>query len=74
MKTTIWLAANKGGSECLFQKKPWKNLICGNAFWDGPIEGIRLPKGTIEKLIGKKLTWKDKPFKYKGFETNKTTI
>lgn len=25
--------------------------------------GIELPKGTIELLIGKKLTWKDKPIK-----------
>lgn len=24
----------------------------------------RLPQGTIEKLIGRKLTWKDKPYKY----------
>lgn len=23
-----------------------------------------LPKGTIEKLIGKKLTWQDKPYKF----------
>lgn len=26
---------------------------------------ILLPKGTIEKIIGRKLTWKDKPVKMK---------
>ena len=25
-----------------------------------------LPKGSIEKLIGKKLTWKDEPVEIKG--------
>ena len=25
----------------------------------------KLPKGSIEKLIGKKLTWKDEPFEFK---------
>ena len=25
-----------------------------------------LPKGTIEKVIGKKLTWEDEPYEYYG--------
>ena len=28
-------------------------------------KGIKLPKGSIEKLIGKKLTWRDEPVKLK---------
>ena len=27
-------------------------------------EIVVLPKGTIEKLIGKKLTWEDEPYEY----------
>ena len=27
---------------------------------------IYLPKGTIEKVIGKRLTWEDKPYFYSG--------
>jgi Fe-S-cluster containining protein len=26
---------------------------------------VYLPKGSIEKLIGKKLTWEDEPYEYK---------
>lgn len=32
--------------------------------FDKRSSAIKLPKGTIELLIGKKLTWKDKPFKF----------
>lgn len=28
-----------------------------------PFSGVILPKGFIEKMIGKKLTWEDEPFK-----------
>lgn len=31
-------------------------------FLSGP---INLPKGSIEKLIGKKMTWKDEPIELK---------
>lgn len=33
-----------------------KNIYC---------DEVKLPKGSIEKLIGKKLTWKDEPVKVK---------
>lgn len=28
-----------------------------------PFTGVILPKGTIEKIIGRKITWEDEPFK-----------
>ena len=31
--------------------------------------GLKLPQGTIEKLVGKKLTWEDEPIKYFGEQT-----
>jgi hypothetical protein len=36
--------------------------VC-SGFWDVEREGsCQLPNGTIEKLIGKKLTWADEPY------------
>lgn len=43
-----------------FEWMGWKNVY-------GEVCTItRLPKGTIEKLIGKKLTWDDEPYEYNG--------
>lgn len=40
----------------------WGIEICGP--YNNDIDyGIELPKGTIELLIGRKLTWKDNPIK-----------
>lgn len=46
------------GNECIYDKKPKRCL----GFWKTE-NGVYvdLPKGTIEKLIGKKLTWEDEP-------------
>lgn len=57
-----WLAVDKDGTECLFTKKPQKNIkdqmwcvIALNAAC------IELPEGSIKQLIGRDLTWDDKP-------------
>ena len=48
-----------------------KYMIENFSFWDDfqtDVDGdkidttIELPKGTIEKIIGKKLTWEDEPY------------
>lgn len=72
-----WVATDAYGDEYIFQNKPKKD---GN-WWVDPIyesfdgqggtltyhhnSDIGLPKGTIKKIIGRNLTWKDEPVKLK---------
>lgn len=72
-----WLAVEVNGLEVIFEEKPERN--CQDMCWyrliempvyndNGPEEdyyeyGIVLPKGTIKKLLGYELTWKDEPVK-----------
>ena len=55
-----WVAVDKDGSEYVYQDKP----IRKNEFFDRQeyeSELVLLPKGSIKKLIGRKLIWKDEP-------------
>lgn len=61
-----WLACDKDGTEWIFDKqKPTRNTY--PEYWlAGRFNGasdyyIGLPKGSIEKLIGRPLTWNDEP-------------
>lgn len=62
-----WLAVEKGGAELIFSSKPerirysWLGKLIGTYDDNSGIHelGVYLPKGSIEKLIGKTLTWKD---------------
>lgn len=59
-----YVAVDKDGSEAIFEKKPDKNGNQGQWLESGVIASngsFSLPKGSIEKLIGKKLTWEDDP-------------
>lgn len=70
-----WVAVHKNGEESIFSHKPTR----GNKldFWfdeveEGDIMGdviynteISLPKGSIKKLIGRELSWKDEPVELK---------
>lgn len=70
-----FVAVNKDGSEVLYDFLPIREPNF-NEFWMAqekidkgnyniiPQE-IGLPKGSIEKLIGKKLTWEDEPVELK---------
>jgi hypothetical protein len=59
--------------EVIFSHKPRRHTISpfssepnmDYTMWDrgGFIDAVILPKGTIKKLIGKDLTWKDEPVK-----------
>lgn len=67
-----WIAVNKSNCEKIFHNKPsrvdglyWEDK---ETYWD--IRGVTtdacdysiiLPMGSIEKLIGRKLTWDDDP-------------
>jgi hypothetical protein len=71
-----YLAVNKKGIEVIFHHLPkreegnWIDTYTYNEIrgltscaWGAWDYSISLPKGSIEKLIGKKLTWKDEPVK-----------
>jgi len=66
-----YVAVDKNGDEVIFQEKPERNksiyndlehtdlvVMCDR---DYEIYAVDLPKGSIEKLIGHKLTWEDEP-------------
>lgn len=64
-----WLAVHNDGKEGIFTNKPARK---GGLWWDTQYidhtrydTEIRLPKGSIKKLIGKDLTWEDEPVELK---------
>ena len=55
-----WVAVNKDGRECIYQFRPKRRSnqyipLYEYSMW------IVLPKGSIKKLIGRDLDWKDNP-------------
>ena len=65
----VWITVDKDGTECVFTHKPKRGIKSGEwliATYDTyGSTFIELPKGSIEKLIGKELTWNDEPVKLK---------
>lgn len=59
-----WVAVDKNCCECLFSIKPERSPYCT---WRIRAYGIyiKLPKGSIKKLIGRDLTWEDDPVELK---------
>jgi hypothetical protein len=59
-----WLAVDKDGRENIYDFEPIRDLqvdrwdIAADTFW-----WIELPKGTIEKIVGRKISWQDIPVK-----------
>lgn len=56
-----YLAVDKNGEEWIYEKKPYR-LPQTQTWNDSTVFGkncINLPNGTIEKIIGRKLTWND---------------
>lgn len=69
-----WLAINEDGTELIYKSRPTRmknsgiwigKFISSNGFDEMFEEPIELPVGTIKKLIGKELTWKDEPVELK---------
>lgn len=59
-----FVAVDKNNDEMVFVGNPYRHLAL--EIWKNKrTEGIELPKGSIEKLIGRKLTWKDEPVELK---------
>ena len=62
-----WLVVQENGNELLFEELPERNIskVKGYGRWTSKhIKDYPLPKGSIEHLIGKKLTWEDEPFEF----------
>lgn len=53
-----WLAVTETGEEAIFRNKPIRKE---NLFYSYSGEKIYLPAGTIEKILGKIITWSDDP-------------
>lgn len=59
-----WVAVDKDGRECIYQFRPKRRNIPFIPLYEYSM-WITLPKGSIKKLIGRDLTWKDEPIKLK---------
>lgn len=59
-----WLAVDESGAEVIYNRKPARRHHSPGA-WGGDgmrqITWVLLPQGSIERLIGRRLTWKDEP-------------
>lgn len=52
-----WLAVDQNEDEYIYEVEPIRDIkvwICGG-------DKCHIPEGSIEKLIGSKLTWNDEP-------------
>ena len=61
-----WLAKDINGSEHIFNVNPYREEGCWynpRGFSNG--QTIRLPKGSIKKLIGRELEWNNEPVELK---------
>ena len=56
-----YAAVDKNKDEWVYSEKPHKNKRDSSEVWSCNDDAVYLPKGSIEKLIGKKLTWEDEP-------------
>lgn len=66
MVIMAWLAVGKDGSEFICSTEPYRDiddLWCVEYTPESNI--VQLPKGSIEKLIGRNLTWNDEPVELK---------
>lgn len=57
-----WLAVDKNGGEHIYNVKPIRKnneFDYDESYYDSWY--IKLPKGSIKKLIERKLTWSDEP-------------
>lgn len=64
----VWLAVGKDGKEGIYTSKPIRgiNILKNKETWlltNIYAHYAFVPNGTIKRLIGKDLTWKDEPVK-----------
>lgn len=59
-----WVAIDKDGPEFIYRNRPLRRELVGEWWPDGEDASggaVFLPYGTIEKLIGRQLSWEDEP-------------
>lgn len=59
---SAWVAVDKDEREHVFMDYPTRDDV---GFGSGYMQYVWLPSGSIEKLIGRKLTWSDEPVELK---------
>lgn len=67
-----WVAVDSLNRELIFRNEPFRDIdtdymVTYHGWFDRNMNswGIELPKGSIKKLIGRELTWKDEPVELK---------
>lgn len=60
-----YVAVDKDKSEFIYRSFPTRQTIKNATCWQSNGEYFKLEKGSIEKLIGRKLTWEDEPVELK---------
>lgn len=60
-----YLTVDNLGNEFIFENKPIKEMNTWGSYNTDYDSIIYLPKGTIEKIIGRKPNWKDEPIELK---------
>lgn len=55
-----WLAVDKNGDENVYYSEPERDGIMFGCM-DPDCRYVELPQGSIERLIGRPLTWEDEP-------------
>ena len=62
-----WVAVDKSGDEWIYAEKPkkYEDSVCWCSYSNENYSYIHVPKGTIEKIIGRKLTFEDEPVELK---------
>lgn len=59
-----WVAVDETGGEWVFDDKPFRvspGYFKPPRYWYTYSNKILLPKGSIQKLIGRELSWSDEP-------------
>ena len=59
-----WVAVDENGRECIYQFRPKRGINHFIPLYPYSMS-MALPKGSIKKLIGRDLTWKDDPVQLK---------
>lgn len=63
-KCEVWLAVDKNGTECIYGAEPVRNKLAGEWLWNkNDTSFMTVPKGTIEKILGRKITWRNNAVK-----------
>ena len=55
----MFVAVDESGEEWIYEKMPIKNTISGYWVCGNEIDCIKVPKGTIQRLLNYPLTWED---------------